>query len=39
MRISQDWAGSLRAAGQDERAFAVLERATSFGHAATGAAS
>jgi transcriptional regulator with XRE-family HTH domain len=39
MRISQDWAGSLRAAGHDERAFAVLERATSFGRAATGAAS
>jgi transcriptional regulator with XRE-family HTH domain len=39
MRISQKWAGSLRAAGQDERAFGVLERATSFGRAATGAAS
>jgi transcriptional regulator with XRE-family HTH domain len=38
MRISQDWAAALRAAGRDERAFAVLERATSFGHSATGVA-
>ena len=38
MRISQDWAGALRAAGRDELAFAVLERATSFGRSASGVA-
>lgn len=31
IHVARDWADLLRAAGRDERAFTVLEQATSFG--------
>ena len=39
VRISQDWAADLRAAGREADAYQVLERATSFGQSVSGAVS
>ena len=39
VRISQDWATDLRAAGREADAYGVLERATSFGQSVSGAVS
>jgi len=39
VRISQDWASDLRAAGREADAYRVLERATSFGQSVSGAVS
>jgi transcriptional regulator with XRE-family HTH domain len=38
VRISQDWAAELRAAGRGERAYAVLEQATTLGQSISGVA-
>ena len=39
VRISQDWAADVRAAGREADAYQVLERATSFGQSVSGAVS